>query len=571
MMEPKFMSTPAGKSFPEHYAIEEAAQRTQIERRHYQMYPILSEARLAKVARFGQKKLIRAGEILFRTGEPTEGMFVVLRGTVQLNARNGLGNSRVVRDVSPGQFIGETATVSGKPYLIDAVASSDVEAIFVPPSQLRALLIAEAQLGSEIMRAFILRRVSLIQGETGPVIVGSPNSTRLLSLSDFLRRINHPHKVLDHTGETDVSHFLRATTDDTACEVAVILADGRVLRDPNERRLAGELGLIGKFDEERVFDTIIVGAGPAGLASAVYAASEGLSVLVLDCHAFGGQAGASARIENYFGFPTGISGHVLVSRAFEQAVKFGADIVIQSEVIDLNCRRHPFEISLKDGKKAKGRTIVIASGATYRRLCVTGLEKLDSRGVYFWASSLEGRLCQGREIVLVGGGNSAGQAIVFLASYAAHIHVMIRRDDLFGTMSRYLCDRILALANVTIHARSTINAVDSDTDGLTAVRVQSPRGESTIATQHLFLFIGADPCTHWLKTCGIFLDNKGFVITGRSDTDDDAVGRQAFQTSVPGIFAVGDVRATSIKRVAAAVGEGAAVVSELHAMLAPNR
>lgn len=561
------MPIPADKSLPENYEIEEAAQRVQVERRHYQMYPVLTEARLAKIARFGQRTAFRAGEPLFQTGERTHGMWVVVNGAVHLVVRNGLGLSQAVREVSAGQFIGETATLSGKPYLVDAVAVTDVDAILVPPDQLRALLIAEAQLGSEIMRAFILRRVGLIQGQIGPVIVGAPASPSVLALSDFLRRINHPYRVLDASTDAGVTEFLKSTDTQPDPEVAVILADGRILRDPGERELAVALGVVGDVSEQRVYDTVVVGAGPAGLASAVYAASEGLSVLVLDCRAFGGQAGASARIENYFGFPTGISGHVLVSRAFEQAVKFGAEIVIQSEVVGLDCQSTPFQIALKDGRRIKGRTIVIASGATYRRPDIAGLEKLAGRGVYFWASSIEGRLCQGQEVVLVGGGNSAGQAIVFLASYAAHVHVMIRRDDLSATMSRYLIDRVSALANVSIHLRSTIDALDCDEDGLTQVRVRSPHGTTTIDTRHLFLFTGADPCTHWLQGCGVELNDKGFVITGRGEEDPETGRRAAFQTTVPGVFAVGDVRATSIKRVASAVGEGAAVVSEVHALL----
>lgn len=565
------MTLSSDKSVPEHFEVEEAAQRAQLDQRRHQMYPVLSEIRIAKVARFGSVQRWRAGEYLFKIGQRSDGMRLILSGTVQLVVRDGLGHTRSFDEIHAGQFTGETATLSGKPYLADGIAATDVEAILVSPFQLRALLVAEAQLGSEIMRAFILRRVALLQGGLGPIIVGEAKNPRLLLLADLLRRINHPHRVVDPDAEPEIAAFLAPSPQTAKADVTVILADGRVLHDPDEQRLATVLGVRAAFDESRVYDAVVVGAGPAGLASAVYAASEGLSVLVLDARAFGGQAGASARIENYFGFPTGISGHILVSRAFEQAVKFGAEIVIQCEVKALDCTRRPFELTLKDGRIAYGRTVVIASGAAYRRPKIEGLDQIEGKGLYFWASSIEGHLCQGTEIVVIGGGNSAGQAIVFLSSYAAHVHVLIRRRDLTESMSRYLVDRVTTLANVTIHPDTSIDAVSSDDEGLTGIAFTS-RGESTVMpTRHLFVFTGADPCTAWLRDCGVEVDENGFVTTGCFDNPNDTNRRFAFQTSVPGIFAVGDVRASSIKRVASAVGEGAAVVAELHRMLTLER
>jgi len=553
------------RAIPERYEVEEAAQRTQIAQRQYQMYPHLSDARIAKVRRFGHIEHWKANEVIFRTGERSEGMRLLVQGRVELVVRDGLGRSRLFREVEERQFLGETATLSGKPYLVDAIAVTDVESILVSPEQLRALLVAEAQLGSEIMRAFILRRVALIQEGSGPTLLGAPTNPRLIALADLLRRVNHPHRVLDPTADGDALEFL-AKIPLSGAEVPVaVLVDGTVLEDPSEIELCSALGILCGFDESVTYDTVIVGAGPAGLAAAVYAASEGLSVLVLDAKGFGGQAGASARIENYLGFPTGISGHVLVSRAFEQAVKFGADIVIQSEVAKLNCAKSPFEIQLVDNRVATTRTVIIASGAAYRRPQISGLDNVNGRGVYFWASSIEGRLCRDTEIVLVGGGNSAGQAIVFLASYASHIHVLVRRDGLEETMSRYLVDRVTSLANVTIHEKSVVESVGYDEDGLTEVSFKSPRGRESIQTRHLFLFTGAEPSTAWLRDCGVEVDEKGFVITDRPD---GAAHRFAFQTSVPGVFAIGDVRSSSIKRVASAVGEGAAVVSEIHTLLA---
>ncbi|MGX6998301.1 FAD-dependent oxidoreductase [Caballeronia sp. KNU42] len=555
-----------GSVAPEDYETVEAAQRTQIERRVYQMYPRLTEARIAKAARFGTTEQWKAGDVIFHAGEPSDGMRILTRGTVHLIVRNGFGESRLFREVADGHFLGETATLSGKPYLVDAIAITDVDLILVRPERLRALLIAEAQLGSEIMRAFILRRVGLIQDGSGPILIGSSTDPKLIALADLLRRVNHPHQVLDPATNEKAREFLSRTQYANGQMPLAVLVDGSVLQSPDEKQLASKLGLLRGFDESQTYDTVIVGAGPAGLAAAVYAASEGLSVLVFDSKGFGGQAGASSRIENYLGFPTGISGHVLVSRAFEQAVKFGAEIVMPTGVARLHCNSSPFQIELRDGRRAHAKTVVIATGAAYRRPQIRGLEETSIRGVCYWASSIEGRLCQGSEVVLVGGGNSAGQAIVFLASYAAHVHVLIRRESLRETMSRYLIDRIGTFANVTIHPSSTIESVLSDEDGLTEVHFRTRQNQAHISTRHLFLFTGADPATGWLSECGVEVDDKGFVTTGCTDSL-GRPARSAFQTSVPGVFAIGDVRSTSIKRISSAVGEGAAVVSGIHSLL----
>ncbi|WP_233451420.1 FAD-dependent oxidoreductase [Paraburkholderia caribensis] len=535
------------------------------------MYPSLSDARLAKVAKFGKRVHWAAGAVLFRAGEKSSGMYVLLSGKVKITVRDGLGRSRSFEEVVGRQFLGETATLSGKPYLVDAHAITDVDAILVPPAQLRALMITEAQLGSEIMRAFILRRVALIQDGSGPILVGIPSDPRLLGLADLLRRVNHPHSVIDPTSESgrqDLRNRLDIGDEGTPL---VLLLDGTVLRAPSEKDLARALGILSDFDEEQTYDLAIVGAGPAGLAAAVYAASEGLTVLVLDSKGFGGQAGASARIENYMGFPTGISGHVLVSRAFEQAVKFGADIVIQSEVAKLDCSHSPFKLTLTDARAASAKAIVIASGAAYSQPDIQGLRDVGELGVYFWASSIEGRLCRGEEIVLVGGGNSAGQAIVFLASYASRIHVIVRRDGLSHTMSHYLMERVRSLSNVTIHTKSIVQSVTDRGEDVPEITITSAHGSSSIRSRHLFLFTGAKPSTKWLENCGVKVDEKGFVTTGCVPQSGSTQQQLAFQTSVPGIFAIGDVRSGSTKRVASAVGEGAAVVSEVHALLVSRR
>lgn len=562
------VATGEGLVSPESYEVEEAAQRTQIERRRYQMYPVLSETRLNKIDRFGQRRRWQAGETIFRTGELSKGMHVLVRGTVRIVVRDALDRSRSFDEIAAGQFLGETATLSGKPYLVEAHAITDVEVILVTPPLLRSLMIAEAQLGSELMRAFILRRVALIQDGSGPILVGLPSDPKLLALADLLRRVNHPHRVIDPSASQGVELLRGKLAYQDADLPIAMLVDGRVLRNAEATDLASALGIRGDFDKKRTYDLVIVGAGPAGLAAAVYAASEGLAVLVLDARGFGGQAGASARIENYMGFPTGISGHVLVSRAFEQAVKFGADIVIQSEVIKLDCTSTPFKIHLSDDRICQAKTVVIATGASYARPDIRGLDLACDLGVYYWASSIEGHLCRDEEIVLVGGGNSAGQAIVFLASYASRIHVVIRRDGFRETMSDYLMQRVSKLSNVTVHTRSVVESVEDREGDRPTITLDDGSRKTVIHSRHLFLFTGAKPSTHWLSACGVKVDNKGFVVTGQLRQGDEDEHRFVYQTSVPGVFAVGDVRARSTKRVAAAVGEGAAVVAEVHGLLA---
>jgi thioredoxin reductase (NADPH) len=438
--------------------------------------------------------------------------------------------------------------------------------LLIPPINLRALIVAEAELGERIMRALILRRVSLIEkGAGGPILIGKSNDARLVSLQGFLSRNGHPHSVIDER-DADALSLIEQFGAQPEDLPLVICPDGSVLRHPSDPHLATCLGMLPELDASFIYDVAIVGAGPAGLATAVYAASEGLSVIVLDSRAPGGQAGASSRIENYLGFPTGISGQALAGRAFVQAQKFGAHVAIPVKVKALHCEESPHRLELKCGGSVKARSIVIASGAVYRRPAIEGLERFDGRGVYYWASPVEAKLCKREEIVLVGGGNSAGQAIVYLATHAAKVHVLIRRSGFEATMSRYLIDRIRSLPNVFVHPHSEIDRLEADDSGLSSVVLKRalPDGTDRFASRHLFLFTGADPNTDWLRTCGVELDPKGFVLTG-------AKGLNAtcdLGTSVDGVFAIGDARAGSTKRVAAAVGEGAAVVSQIHQMLA---
>ncbi|MEM5370388.1 FAD-dependent oxidoreductase [Paraburkholderia azotifigens] len=530
-------------------------------------YPRFTKAEVEKMMRFGIIERWRAGDVMFRIGQPGLGMRVLLSGRARLSRRDGLGRSQTIVELGEGQFLGEVAQLTGKPALADGLALDDVEALMIPPEQVRELLVAQAHLGERIMRSLVLRRFGLVREGAGPVLIGRSGDLRLLALEGLLHRLDHPYTVADPATDSDIRALLEdwgVWHDDVP---VVMLADGTPLRDPGERELAARLGLLPELDSTRTYDVAVVGAGPAGLAAAVYAASEGLSVIVFDSHGPGGQAGASARIENYLGFSTGVSGRELAANAFAQAVKFGAEVVIPTRIDRLDCTQTPLQLELEGGQRIASRTVVIATGAAYRRPAIEGIDDVAGRGVYYWASSVEGRLCRGAEVVLVGGGNSAGQAAVYLASQASRVHMLIRGDSLEKSMSRYLIDRIASLGNVTLHTQTVIASVRSDQWGLEAVNCNTPEGERVFDTRHLFLFTGADPNTQWLRDCSVGIDERGFVKTGlaagvRADT-----ACFALQTNVPGVFAIGDVRNASAKRVAAAVGDGAAVVAEIHQFL----
>jgi thioredoxin reductase (NADPH) len=392
-----------------------------------------------------------------------------------------------------------------------------------------------------------------------------------VALQGFLSRNSYPHTVIDACTDPEAIALLERISTSSADFPLVICPDGTVMRAPDENQLASQLGWLPEFDAEHVYDVAIVGGGPAGLATAVYAASEGLSVVVFDKRAPGGQAGASSRIENYLGFPTGISGQALAGRAFVQAQKFGAHIAIPTEIKALRCECRPIQIELQDGQRVSSHTVVIASGAHYRRPAIDGLDRFDGNGCYYWASPVEGKLCKGSEVALVGGGNSAGQAVVYLASHAAHVHLLIRGKGLESSMSRYLIDRIAGLRNVTVHTGTQIESLESDGRSLCAVHCTTGEGPMVLGLRHLFLFTGANPNTGWLHGCNVSTDSKGFVLTGAAAHEGRPDGAMGLETSVPGVFAIGDVRSASTKRVAAAVGEGAAVVAQIHGMLAARQ
>ena len=541
--------------------------------RRHQMFPELTEAEISRIRRFGTIQTYPRGARLFAAGDPSPGMFVVLKGVVAISQRDGLGHVTPIAHQGRGQFLAEVGQLSGRPALVDGNAEEDVEALLVPPPQLRALIIAEADLGERIVRALILRRVGLIEsGASGPVLIGAPESAGLLRLQGFLRRNGFPHHVIDAALDHDAGALLQQYGA-AAADVVVVCPNQLVLLNPSEQTLARCLGMLDAAEYGELFDVVVVGAGPAGLATAVYAASEGLRVMVLDCRAFGGQAGASSRIENYLGFPTGISGQALAGRAFVQAQKFGAAFLIPAQAASLDCGADggdgKLAVKLTDGRRLKTRAVVVASGARYRRPQVQGLQEFEGRGVWYWASTIEARMCEHTEVVLVGGGNSAGQAAVFLAGHAAQVHMLVRGAGLAASMSRYLIDRIEATPNIELRPRTELAQLHGDlSSGLSAVSWRDARSNATErrAIRNVFLFVGADPETVWLKGCGVGLDSNGFVLTGTSAANGHAPG--SLESTVPGVFAVGDVRSGSVKRVGGAIGEGAAVVALIHQRLA---
>ncbi len=551
-----------------------APARPLIETRYEQMFPTLEPAEVERLRRFGERRAYRAGERLVATGEISPGMFVVLTGEVAITQHNALGRDEAIVTHGPGSFMGELTQLSGRPSLVDAHAVKPVEALVIPPRRLRDVLVAEAELGERIMRALILRRVGLLQsGVAGPLIIGHAGQGDVLRLAGFLARNGHPHHTLDPDVDSCAKTLLERFSVAPSELPIVLCPNGQMLRNPSEVELARCIGLVRPIDPGKVYDAAIIGAGPAGLAAAVYAASEGLSVIVLDCRAFGGQAGASARIENYMGFPTGISGMALMARAYNQAEKFGAEMAIPDEVVRLRCRPAGadarFELRLASDERVNARAVVIASGARYRRLDAPNLAEFEASSIHYWASPLEGKLCAGQELALVGAGNSAGQAVVYLASQVAKVWLLVRGRSLDASMSRYLVDRLAALPNVEVLVQTEVTALEGQGGMLDTVRWRHlPSGEQTgRPLRHLFLFIGADPNTAWLSQSDVALDDKGFVRTG----GDLGNGHRPLETSRKGVFAIGDVRAGSVKRVAAAVGEGAQVVATLHAFLADVR
>ncbi len=538
---------------------------TTLATRREQMFPILSPEEIERARRFSKPVRYAAGHPVYETGKVAAGAHLVLSGVLQVTGRDGRGHDLPVVDHVRGSFSAELSTLAGRPSFVDATAVGEVEALLIDAKQLHDLLIAEAVLGEKLMRAMILRRVALIESKTGgPVLVGRSGSGAA-RLGNFLDRNGIPHQFIDIDNDADSRLFIERYTPRPEDLPLVVCPDGTLLRNPSESELAHFIGMI---DEEsahgRNYDVAIVGAGPAGLAAAVYAASEGLSVVVLDSRAFGGQAGASARIENYLGFPAGISGQALAGRAYTQAQKFGVTMLIPAEAVKLDCDAHPFALHLACGGKLTAKTIVVASGARYRRPDYENLTELEGSGIWYWVSPIEAKTCKNTEVVLVGGGNSAGQAAVFLSGSASKVWMLVCGPGLAASMSKYLIDRIEATDNIELLTRTEITRLEGGTErGVQSVtwRNRDSGKEETRPIRNVFLFLGADPATQWLADCGVNVDAHGFVRTGEDP-------RMPLCSSIPGVFAIGDLRAGSTKRVGAAIGEGAAVVSQIHGFLA---
>jgi len=548
-----------------------------IDARRQQMFPKLEPGEIDRLRRFGSIRKYPGGAPLFVTGNAAPGMFILLSGSVRVTRRDLLGHNAPIVEQSPGEFVAEIGQLSNQPALVDVHAIDDVTALLIPPENLRPLLIEEPELGERIMRALILRRVALVEaGAGGPVLIGPESSPDMVRLQGFLARNAYPHQVLDPAKDHDAAELIARYAPNASELPLAVCPEGTILKNPSEAMLARALGMARIDHADRTYDVAIIGAGPAGLSTAVYAASEGRSAIVFEAHVFGGQAGASARIENYLGFPTGISGQALTARAFVQAQKFGAQMAIPVEITKLDPAASSFVLQSADGQRIRSSTVVVATGARYRRLDVPNLCDFEGRGVWYWASPIEARLCRKEEIVIVGGGNSAGQAAVFLRNFAAKVFMLVRGQSLAESMSQYLINRIRAAQNIEVLTRTEIVALYGSPDKqLQRVRWRNnDSGEETEKPiRHVFLFIGAEPATSWLRGSGVALDSKGFILTGSEipsgdrETANRLDRRLALESNMRGVFAIGDVRAGSVKRVGAAIGEGAAVVASIHTVL----
>jgi len=530
-----------------------------------QMFPVLEPHDIERLRRFGSAASFPAGARIVKAGEVAPGLIVLLSGKLEVSNDAGLGKRELIVTHQAGQFMGELAQLSARPSLVDADVIEDAEGFIITSDRLRDVLVQEASLGERIMRALILRRVGLLESSAGgPIIIGRSDDADVLRLQGFLTRNGQPQRVLDPEKDADAGALIERFHIDVHHLPIVLCPNGGLLRNPGENELARCLGLVRRIDAEKLYDVAIVGSGPAGLAAAVYAGSEGLSTIVLDCRAFGGQAGASARIENYLGFPTGISGLALMARAYNQAQKFGVEMAIPDEAHGIASNGNSYELTVGDGEKVRARTVVVASGARYRRLDLSNLAQFEGSSVHYWASPIEAKLCEGQEVALVGAGNSAGQAAVYLASQVDKVWLLVRGADLGASMSNYLVQRIKAQPNIEVVLRTEVTCLAGEGDALMEVcwRNVETGAETSRPIRHLFLLVGADPNTDWLANCDVALDPKGFVRTGVGN------GRHHLETNRPGIFAIGDVRSGSVKRVASSVGEGAQVVAAIHQFLA---
>jgi thioredoxin reductase (NADPH) len=543
-----------------------------------QTFPVLTEAQISRLRPGCTLRQVQPGEILFRPGDTGVPFFALLSGSMEIVQPTYAGE-RLITTHGPGAFTGELSMISGQRCLVLGRVTEAGEFLEMNAEALRALIARDAELSEILMRAFILRRLALIRHNLGNVILmGSRHSADTLRLREFLSRNGHPHTYVD----LDTDKMSQELLDHFAVkveEIPVVICDSRtILRNPTTQELADCLGLNVSVDNSQVRDVVIVGAGPAGLGAAVYAASEGLDTLLIETEAPGGQAGSSSKIENYLGFPTGISGQELATRALHQSQKFGAQLMVAHSIVRLDCDRRPYRLVLDDGSVLSARAIVIATGAQYNKPAFANLKKFEGQGVYYGATYMESQLCEGEDVIVVGGGNSAGQAAVFLSQTARKVYILVRSGGLAETMSRYLIQRITENPAIELHYKTEILSLDGD-DHLQGVGwIDKQTGETpTHPIRHVFIMTGASPRTEWLRGC-LALDDKGFILTGRDlDTSAGSNGSlawplarppQMLETSLPGVFAVGDVRSGNVKRVASAVGEGSIAVYLLHRALA---
>ncbi len=545
--------------------------------RQTQAFPVLTPEQIDRIRPYGNVRAVQAGEILFEPGKLGMPCFVVLSGTLEI-AMPGLSGERMIVTHGPGQFSGEVTLISGARALALGRAGEPGEFLELGADALRALIARDAELSDIFMRAFLMRRVALISSGLGNVIVlGSRHSSHTLGLREFLNRNGHPYGYVD----LDTDKASQELLDRFAIKVddipVVICSGTNVLRNPTHQQLAKCLGFTGCMDQSLVHDVAIVGAGPAGLAAAVYAASEGLDAVVIESAYPGGQAGASSKIENYIGFPMGISGQELTGRAVVQAQKFGARMMVGEKVVKVNCDQRPYQLTLENGRLVATRSIVIATGAQYNKPQVANLDQYEGQGVYYAATFMEAQLCAGEEVIVVGGGNSAGQAAVFLAETVKKVHMLVRGKELSATMSRYLIQRIVENPKIEMHFETGVVGLAGDSHLERVSWLNRATGEeSEHAIRHVFVMAGASPRTDWLRGC-VALDERGFILTGR-DLDpvlDSAPVKwplsrspQMLETSLPAVYAVGDIRAGNVKRVASAVGEGSISIHLVHRALA---
>jgi thioredoxin reductase (NADPH) len=543
--------------------------------RNEQAFPVLDTAEMERVQRHGVVSGVATDQVLVQQGEPMQHFIVVIDGeiAVELTSRRG---TELIATHGPGEFFGDVNALSGRPSLVRGRMTKAGRIVTVPRANLQNLMQNDTELGEMFMRAFVLRRVELLATSSGDVVVlGSPNSGGTLRIREFLTRNGYPYSFIDLDRDADVQTVLDQFQIKIS-DIPVLIQGKHVLRNPSDEEIANTLGFNRGVNDHDLRDVMIIGAGPAGLSAAVYAASEGLSVLLLESRAPGGQAGSSSRIENYLGFPNGIAGVELAARAYDQAQKFGAEFLVARSAVELSCATRPLTLTTTAGSALRSRTVVIATGARYRKLPLDNLEKFEGVGVYYGAATIEAQMCIDEPVIVVGGGNSAGQAAVFLSKTSKQVHILIRAGGLAASMSRYLIRRIEETPNITLHTHTEIVALRGD-EHLEAVTWHNNETGKTEdhPFRHVYMMTGASPNTEWLRGC-VALDDKGFILTGPNLSAEQLtkagwpLPRKPYllETSIPGVFAAGDVRSGSVKRVASGVGEGALAISFVHLAIA---